>query len=167
MDAIKDIKIPYPTEGVIRSAQLNDNVCPENSVQLAVNMNFDRIGSIVERLGIETYATTLTGEVISLGSLNILGGSKILFAQVRTAIQAWNGSAWSSVRTITGSAKARYGQFLNRTWMVNGHGGDAPKTSNGGAFDTTDVPATFPAADFIEAGFDGRVWLGNAEKDVL
>ena len=32
----KKIKIPYPTEGTIRSAQLDDTVCPENSVQIAV-----------------------------------------------------------------------------------------------------------------------------------
>lgn len=67
---IKNIKVPYPTEGVIRSAQLNDTVCPENSVQLAVNMNFDRVGAMQTRPGVETYATTLTGEIQNFGTLN-------------------------------------------------------------------------------------------------
>ena len=167
MSAIKDVKIPYPTEGVIRSSQLSDTVCPENSVQLAINMHFERIGSMTTRLGIATYATTLGGSVTAFGSLNILGGAKRLFGQVAKDISVWNGSTWTSVRTATVTTKARFSQFLNRTWMVNGNAGDVPKTSNGGAFDTTDVPATFPKADFISAGFDGRVWVADASKDIL
>jgi hypothetical protein len=78
---LKNIKIPYPTEGVIRSAQLNDTVAPENSVQLAVNMNFDRVGALQTRPGVETYATSLTGEIQNFGTLNnsveIVGYSSI------------------------------------------------------------------------------------------
>lgn len=167
MDSIENIKIPYATEGVIRSAQLDDAVCPENSVQLAINMHFDRIGAISTRPGIATFATTLGGSVSSFGTLNILGGNKRLFAQVGSTIYVWNGSAWTSVRTVTGTAKARYSQFLNRVWMVNGNAGSTPATSNGGAFGTTDVPATFPKGDFIEAGYGGRVWVADASKDIL
>jgi hypothetical protein len=165
---LKNVRIPYPTEGVIRSAQLNDTVAPENSVQLAINMNFDRIGALTTRLGVATFATTLSGSAISFGTLNILGGVKRLFAHVGTAIFVWNATNWTSVRgSLTGAGKARFSQFLNRIWMVNGNGGDVPKTSNGGAFDTTDVPATFPKADFIEAGYGGRVWVADAAKDIL
>lgn len=168
MPTLKNIKIPYPTEGVIRSAQLNDTVCPENSVQLAVNMNFDRIGAIITRPGIETFATSLSGSVKSFGTLNILAGVKRLFSHVGSSIYVWNGTTQTSVRgSLTGTGKARFSQFLNRVWMVNGNGGDDPKTSNGGNFDTTDVPATFPKADFIEAGYGGRVWVADASKDIL
>jgi hypothetical protein len=170
-ETIKDFKIPYPTEGVIRSAQLDDNVCPENSVQLAINMNFDRIGTISSRPGVATYATAQAGSIGSFGTLNSQSSStKYLFARIGTTIMALNSTtgAWASVRTgLTGTGKARFSQFLNRTWMVNGNGGDAPKTSNGGTFDTTDVPGTFPKADFIQAGFDGRVWIADAAKDIL
>jgi hypothetical protein len=167
---MEDIRIPYPTEGVIRSAQLSDTVCPENSVQLAINMNFDRIGSITTRPGVATYATTLAGSITSFGTLNSQASStKYLFAQVGTDIRALNSSTgnWASVRTATVTTKARFGQFLNRIWMVNGNAGDVPKTSNGGTFDTTDVPATFPKADFIEAGYGGRVWIADAAKDIV
>ena len=167
MPTIEDIKIPYPTEGVIRSAQLNDTVCPENSVQLAINMNFDRIGSMVTRNGVAEYADDLGGSVTAFGTLNIQGGNKRLFGQVGTDISVWNGATWASVRTTTVTTKARFSQFLNRTWMVNGNAGDAPKTSNGGAFDTTDVPATFPKGDFIQAGYDGRVWVADSANDIL
>jgi len=167
MSIIKDIKIPVPTEGVIRSSQLNDSICPENSVQLAINMNFDRIGSVVTRPGAETFATTLGGKVNAFGTLNILNSTKRLFAQVGGAIYSWNGTSWTSVRTIVSGGKARFSQFLNRIWMVDGSGGDVPMTSDGTAFDTTDVPATFPRGDYIQAGFDGRVWVADAAKDIL
>ena len=170
-ETIKNIKIPSPTEGIIRSAQLNDNICPENSVQLSVNVNFDRIGAMTTRPGVATYASTLDGSVNAFGSLNSQSSAtKYLFAQVDDTIQSLSSATgtWSEVRSgLTGSAKARFSQFLNRTWMVNGNAGDVPKTSAGGAFDTTDVPATFPKADFIQAGFDGRVWVGDASKDIL
>jgi hypothetical protein len=171
MATTENIKIPYATEGVIRTSQLNDTVTPENSVQLAVNLHFDQIGSNSTRPGVSTYATTLAGEVGSFGSLNVHGSAtKYLFARVGTTIQSLNTTTgnWTAVRTsLTGSGKARFSQFLNRTWMVNGNAGDAIKTSNGGTFDTTDVPATFPKADFIEAGYGGRVWIADSSKDIL
>ena len=167
---LKNIKIPYPTEGVIRSAQLNDTICPENSVQLAVNANFDRVGAIVTRPGVATYAPSLTHKIISFGTLNAQADTnKYLFAQENTTIWSLESSTglWTSVRTSVSAYKARFSQFLNRVWMVNGHNGEAPMTSNGGTFDTTDVPATFPKADFIEAGYDGRVWVADSSKDIL
>jgi hypothetical protein len=164
---LKNIKVPYPTEGTIRSAQLNDTVTPENSVQLAMNCNFDRIGAITTRLGMASYATQRAGSITSFGTLSIQGGVKRLFSQVGLDISVWSGINWNSVRTCSTVAKARFSQFLGRVWMVNGSSGDVPKTSNGGAFDTTDVPATFPKADFIQAGFEGRVWVADASKDIL
>jgi len=168
---LKNIKIPNPIEGVIRSAQLDDSICPENSVQIAINMNFDRVGAVQTRPGVETYATTLAGSVNSFGTLNTQSSTtKYLFAHVGSTIQALNSAtgAWAPVRTgLTGTEKARFSQYLNRVWMVNGNAGDVPKTSNGGTFDTTDVPATLPKGDFIQAGYDARVWIADAAKDIL
>ena len=165
---IKNVKIPYPNEGIIRTAQINDTICPENSVQLAVNMNFDSIGSMQTRPGVTSYGANLGGSVKNFGTINTASGTNKLFAQVGTDVSVWNGSGWSSVRTLaSGAYKARFSQFLNRTWMINGNAGDVPKTSNGGTFDTTDVPATFPKGDFIQAGFDGRVWVADASKDII
>lgn len=168
---LKNIKIPYPTEGVIRSAQLNDTVTPENSVQLAVNMNFDRVGAITTRSGVTTLHASATrgGSITSFGTLNTITGSlKKLFSQVGTDISVWTGSAWSSVRTTTVSTKARYSQFLNHLYMVNGT--DALQCSDGGAFAATAgfVPATaMPIGDYIQAGFDGRIWIASKANDAL
>ncbi len=166
---IKNVKIPYPTEGVIRSAQLNDTVCPENSVQLAVNMNFDRVGALTTRDGMATYATSRVGSIMSFGILNVQGGIKRLFSQVGTDISAYTGGVWTSVRTCTVSTKARFSQWLNHLYMVNGT--DALQCSDGGAFAATAgfIPATtMPAGvDFISAGFDGRIWLASQANDSL
>jgi len=167
-EGTKDIKIPYPTEGVIRSAQLNDTICPENSVQLAINCNFDRIGSITTRPGVATYATTLGGSATSFGTLNIQGGIKRLFAQVAKDISAWNGTTWASVRTTTVTTKARFSQWLNHIYMVNGT--DALQCSDGGAFAATAgfIPATvMPVGDFVQAGFDGRIWVASKANDAI
>ncbi len=64
-----DIKIPYPTEGVVRTAQLDDTVAPQNSAQLAVNMNFDRVGAIQTRPGVTSYANSLSEEIKNYGTL--------------------------------------------------------------------------------------------------
>jgi hypothetical protein len=169
-DTIKNIKIPVPTEGVIRSAQLDDTICPENSVQLAVNMNFDRVGAVTTRLGASTFTTARSGSITSFGTLNIQGGIKRLYSQVGTDISVWNGvmSGWVSVRTCTVSTKARYSQWLNKIYMVNGT--DALQCSDGGNFAATAgfVPATtMPVGDYIQAGFDGRIWIASKTNDAL
>jgi len=165
---IPNVKIPYPTEGVIRSAQLNDTVTPENSVQLAINMNFDRVGSMTTRPGVSSLYTSRAGSITSFGTLNIQGGVKKLYSQVGTDISIWTGSIWSSVKTNTVTTKVRYSQFLNHIYAVNGT--DALQASNGGAFSAVAnfVPATtMPAGDYIQAGFDGRIWIASKANDAL
>jgi hypothetical protein len=169
MPTLKNIKIPYPTEGIIRSSQINDTVTPENSVQLAINMNFDRVGAIQTRPGVATYATTLGGSVTSFGTLNVQGGVNRLFAQFGTTIRAWDGANWVTRRTTTVSTKARYSQWLNHIYMVNGT--DALQCSDGVSnFAATAgfVPATtMPVGHFVNAGFDGRIWVANKTADTI
>ncbi len=165
---LKNIKIPYPTEGVIRSAQLNDTVTPENSVQLGLNINFDRVGAWQTRPGVQTLYSTRTGSITSFATLNIQGGVKKLFSQVATDISVWTGSAWSTVRTTSVSTKARFSQWLNRVYMVNGT--DALQVSSGSTFSAEAgfVPATtMPVGDFVQAGFDGRIWIASKTSDAL
>ena len=168
---LKNIQIPYPTEGIIRSAQLNDTVTPENSVQIAVNANFDRIGAITTRPGVDNYQANITrvGSITSLATLNIQGGSNYLYSQVGTDISVWNGATWTTVRTTSVSTKARYDQFLNYVYMCNGASGDAIQVSNGSAFAATAgyIPTNLPKADYISAGFEGRVWLAVKSTDTL
>jgi len=167
-ETIKNFKIPYPTEGVIRSAQLDDNICPENSVQLAINMNFDRVGALATRPGMATYATSRAGSITSFGTLSIQGGIKRLFSQVGVDIAVYATGTWTSVRTCSVTTKARFSQWLNHLYMVNGT--DALQCSDGGNFAATAgfVPATtMPVGNFIQAGFDGRIWIASQPNDAL
>jgi hypothetical protein len=66
---IQNIKIPYPVEGVIRTAQLDDTITPQDSVQLAVNMNFDRVGALQTRPGVTEYADDLPEAIKNYGTL--------------------------------------------------------------------------------------------------
>lgn len=169
---LKNIKIPYPNEGVIRSSQINDTVCPENSVQIAVNMNFDRIGAIQTRPGIATFATQRGGSIKAFGAWNMQStGGHGLFAQVGTDISNWDGINWTSQRTLSTSAyKARFSQFIDYVFMCNGSSGDPIQVSfSGGGFyaPVGIVPANFPKGDYIHAGFEGRVWVANAATDTI
>jgi len=165
----ENIKIPNPTEGVIRTAQLDDSVAPENSVQLAVNLDFDRVGAMKTRLGVESYAASRSGEISSFGTLGIQSTNTYkLFSQVGKDVSVLNAGVWATVRTTTSSNKARFSQWLNHIYMVNGV--DALQASNGGAFSAIAniVPSTpMPVGDFIQAGFDGRIWIGNKANDAL
>jgi len=343
-ESFENVKIPYPTEGVIRTAQIDDTVAPSDSVQLAVNMNFDRVGAVQTRPGLaSTNASDLTGAIKSFGKLGILSTFQYrLLAQAGVLgglVSAWDGTLnWTLVRvlsnsvinlitsysesyqdnyfeaysghvtsygqsfrnpsdihlssckfylrkdgtptgnitasiylatgslgttskptgaalatsnpiditTLTGSfslkeftfplpvllsaltdyvitvnysggssgnelevgydassstftgnvsyfdsgftwtavsgtdlcfyiygqveaisSKARFAQFLNLTWMVNGANGDPVATYDGVTFGTTQVPASFPKGDYIQAGFEGRVWVANKGEDIV
>jgi len=160
------IKVAYPNEGVVRSAQLSDTVAPEDSVQIAVNFTFDRIGSLTSRKGITQFAPAPAGgPIISLGKYaqNASTVRRVL-AQIGNTIYAWNGTTWTSVRTLANTNKARYSQFLNLTYMCNGATGDNIATYDGTTFGTTNV-GSLPKLDFINAGFEGRIWGADAALD--
>jgi hypothetical protein len=82
----------------------------------------------------------------------------------------WDGATWTTRRTgVNPQQKARFTQYLNYIWMVNGNAsfGDPVQTSNGGTFGTDLVPADFPPGDYIQAGFEGRVWVADKLYDVV
>lgn len=171
-ESFKDLKLPYPTEGLIRSTLLNDTVCPEDSVALAVNVNFDRMGAIKTRNGVTSFATAFANPVLSLGSISIQSsGLRQLIAQDQNLIKVWDGATWTTKRTLTSTTnKARYSQFLNLVYQVNGNatvsGSDVVQTYDGSDFGTTNV-SFLPKGDFIQAGFEGRVWVLDRATDRL
>lgn len=340
--SIQNIKIPYATEGIIRSAQLDDTISPKNSVQIAVNMNFDRVGAIQTRRGVQNFggdfpfvASPL--DVLSMASLQIrnqvssiaeysetnqngltslfygvviadgqsfqvprtcilnsckfyikkigtppgnitasiylstgtLGttskptgsvlatslpiiadslttslqlitfnftsteritlsaltnyvivinyndgdasncvsvgidntssysgnwsasgdlvswspisgnslcfyvygffpsGSNYLYTQIGNTYLVYDQNTWTNIGSVGIANKARWSQFLNYIWRVNGTNNTPVMTSNGGSFGTTLVPAGFPSGDYISGGFEGRVWVADAVNDVI
>jgi len=101
---------------------------------------------------------------------NIVGGNS-LYAGHGTDVSNWDGSSWVVRRSgLAEVSKPRFTQYLSYIWMVNGNkslGGNPVQTSRGGAFGTELVPDNFPAGDFIQGGFEGRVWVADSLNDVI
>lgn len=113
-------------------------------------------------LSIEPGYFSLLGDSTSVNYLYVQDGN--------SDISNWNGSSWTVRRSgLQTEGKARFAQYLNYIWMVNGNQsiGDPVATSNGGTFGTDLVPEFFPPGDFIQAGFEGRVWVADKLYDVV
>lgn len=170
----KNIRLPYITEGVVRTAQLNDTVAPENSVQIAVNMNFDRIGSIQTRPGVATFSSKSVlnkSGPVTIGTLQTISISR-LYVQCRDFIYRYNGTGWTGIATLTNYVnKCRYTQYLNVTYICNGYDGDFLGMDDGSTFYNGAGPATYPAnfpkVDYISGGFEGRLWGADKSTDTL
>lgn len=165
MATAKDVQIPNIINGMIRSEIMDDSVAPEDSCELSVNFSFDRVGASTTRLGLTTFATQRGGAIISLGSFsrNSSGVRKLLVQEGNT-IYSWDGASYTSVRTLSNSNKARYSQFLNYVYTVNGHSGDPIQTFDGTSYSATNV-GSLPKGDFVQAGYGGRVWVGDNDTD--
>lgn len=117
----------------------------------------------------------IDGDTIGYGAIFKMQGDVVngrwLYAQVADEVQNWDGASWTVRRSgLAEVSKARFSQFLNYIWMVNGNqylGGDPVATSNGGDFGDDLVPEGFPAGDFIHAGFEGRIWVVDKTTGIL
>jgi len=157
------LKIPNITEGIIRSAAITDVSSELSSVQEAVNVNYDRIGSTTVRPGLTAYSAVLSGSPISLGVWNNNTSEKLL-AQVGNTIYAYSGGVWTSLGTNGGTSRVRYAQFIDYTYMVNGSGNDVVKSYDGTTYGTANT-ASLPKGDYISGGFDSRVWIASSPEN--
>lgn len=161
----KNIQIPFFREGIVRSAELAETVAMNSSVQRAVNWNFDSTGAIQTRPGLSQYVAANGGPIISFGQFaeNATSNRRLL-SQIGTQIYAWDGATNTLVRTVSSSNKARFCQFSNYTYMVNGTiGGDALQSYDGTTFGTTNV-AALPKGDYIET-FENRLVVADVAGD--
>lgn len=155
--------------GIVREAAVDEVLSPPESVELALNLHFDRIGAATLRKGSTLLGTNLAGSAITgMGVYrNNAGSSYAALAMVGTTVKAWNGSSWSSVRTtLTDGSKACFTNFVDYTFMVNGTGNEVCATWAGsGSFGSTNV-ASLPKGDFIE-NFRSRIWIAQSTVDKL
>jgi len=163
-DSFKDVQIPFFKEGLIQDSEVAETVAVNNSVNVSTNWNFDSIGAAQTRPGIQAYLPSPVGEILSLGQFaqNASSVRRLLY-QVANHIYSWNGTTSSSVRTLSNSNKARYCQFANYTYMVNGYNNDPIQTFDGTSFSATNVGA-LPTGDFIET-FESRVVVAQQATD--
>ena len=157
------LKIPNITEGIIRSAAITDVSSELPSVQEAVNVNYDRLGSTTVRPGLTAYSAVLSGSPIGLGVWNTNTSEKLL-AQVGNTIYAYSAGSWTSIGTNTGTSRVRYAQFIDYTYTVNGSSNDVVKSYDGTTYGTANT-ASLQKGDYISAGFDSRVWIASAPQN--
>jgi len=163
----------------------------ENRITLAASTNYVVVinfnggdGANYLTIGLDSSAPTFNGNNSFSGDLStwtavsgndliffvyasFAAGKHRLFVQIDGTYIVWDQSTWTNLGSSGNFVKARWAQFLNYIWRVNGTNNSAVVTSDGGNFGTTLVPAGFPAADFISAGFEGRVWVADAVNDVI
>ena len=169
-EVYNDIKVPYPKEGIIRDAEVSNSIASEESVQLALNLNFDSLGSTTLRKGLTVYGDTPgSGVIVSLSSwAENSSSNRRLLIQSDDEMYSSNAGVSTLVRTMTSDNKARFKQFTNYTYMVNGNaslGGDPVQSFDGTTFGTTNV-ADLQKGDYIEA-YEGRIWIADKAEDKL
>jgi len=118
--------------------------------------------------------TDTTPGPVDAGVFSVFGDTisqRFLYAEQGDGdVLNWDGSNWTTRRSsVNPQQKARFTQYLNYIWMCNGNAsfGDPIQTSNGGNFGTDLVPDDFPPGDYIQAGFEGRVWVADKLYDVV
>ena len=169
-EKIPAFPLAFTKDGIIRNAALDDVLSPENTCQMALNFNFDQIGVYTLRKGITRLGGIVELNKAVLGMTNYrnnAGNNYKLLAKLDTDVYAYDGSSWVSVRnTLTASSKARFTNFVDYVFMVNGNGNQTCATYNGsGSFGSTNV-ASLPAGDFIE-NYRSRIWVGDSASDKL
>lgn len=170
---VGDIKIPYPTEGVIRTAQLDDTISPENSVQLAVNMNFDRVGAVQTRPGVTTYADTILEGIKNYGTLRnsiITPGYEKIY-QFGGTVNIYNNTFQDPTAVKVSNEKVSVfwtgidGDGFCRNVRINEGTGTIEPLGTPLEFDTSD--GAFPEAVYLGQNGSGQdivlvTWQGSA-----
>lgn len=171
---VSNISIPFPIEALIRSESISESVAPITSVQEAINVHFDTVGSIKTRKGytrLTPNSTIPSGDIISMfrefGSeeypnLFIQIGNKIYRRELNNLSSS---SPYTEILEFSVSGgKARFSQFAGGVWTVNGKG--KPQVYDLDS-KTYSEYTQFGADNFsdIDAGFEGRVWAAQTEED--
>lgn len=169
MAVIPNLSLPILQNGVVREQAVDEVLAPENTAQFALNLHFDRIGALQLRKGMTAVGGQIASNTAILGIANYRNNARTVYralAKVGASVYAFNESSWSSVRSgLTASGKARFANFIDLTYMVNGNANEVCSTFNGTTFGTSNV-ASLPKGDFIEQ-YRSRIWVGDSSTDNL
>ena len=156
---MEKLPIPISNLGIVRESAVDESATSPESVELAINLSFDRIGSCQLRNGLTLLGSQIGSSAV-LGMENYrnnTGTTYGLLAKVGTQVYNFNGTTWGSVRNgLSLTSKMRTTNFLDLTYMVDGHSGSAVSTYNGSSFGLTNV-GSLPTSDFIE-NYRSRIW---------
>ena len=128
----KEIKIPILPplvrksleSGLICDYAVGENRRPETSVSEAINCDFQTIGPAKTRAGITQVGSSLGSQILGIHQFIDTvdnGANNQTMAVSGTVLYYLNSGTWTSLRTgLTAGQKARFCDFLNYTFMVNG-----------------------------------------------
>lgn len=100
--------------GVIRPAEVDDALIPENAVTEAMNFHFDRKGAATVRPGLTALGSTVLNARPCVGMHNMMAATAIaVFSDGgSSAIFVWSGSSWGlSLSEGTASVRIRFADF--------------------------------------------------------
>jgi len=149
------------SQGLILEDVVDEFLMPSGAVNWAINGHFDRIGSFSVRNGLTLLGAQIANNFMIKGLHQFLdtgsGTNDRLIAVADTVVYALISGTWTSKRTaLTSNSKARFTNFVDLVFMVNGT--EAMQSWDGGAgnFSTTNVTDA-PIAKYID-NFRTRVW---------
>lgn len=160
-------KIPYPPiqNGMVCEEAVDEILSPPNTAQFIKNLHCDRIGALTLRKGLTLVGSQVSSGNAILGMANYINNARTtlcLLAKTNTSVYSYNGSSWTEARTgLTASSKARFTNFIDKTYMVNGS--QAPQAFNGSTFSSTGT-ASLQTGDYIE-NYRNRVWVAEKSTD--
>ena len=160
------------SEGVIQGVKYN--LCPENSVELMLNMTADdEIGEAVVRRGSIILGTQIAGANPVLGMYDFisdLGTTNVLQAAINGSIYYWNGAIWQVGHAgDNASASVEFETFLDEVVRVNGV--DSPLASADGITwgnSTALATSSMPHGKYVKVYKDQMVTAGvSTSPDTL
>lgn len=108
--------------GLIRPAEVDDNLIPDGAVTQVFNFHFDRKGASTVRPGMTGLGATVLNATPCVGIHNAQGGTAlVVFSNGNTsAIYSFNGTSWSaSLDGGTSSIRVRFVDFGSYTIAIN------------------------------------------------
>src|SRR3989304_6076637 len=107
--------IPPYQNGVVREAAVDEVLSPQDSVEMAINVHFDRMGAISGRKGLTRLGNQLDASIPILGMGTYRNNAGTVYApvaKVGTTVKAFLGGTWSEVRTgLVSASTARFTNF--------------------------------------------------------
>jgi len=169
MSNIKPFLITNFKDGIITEGVISESLMPAGAVAEAINVHFDKMGSVELRKGLTLLGSQISAGNTILGLHQFLdegaGTNNQLLAVVNTVTYYLASGTWTSKRTgLTANKKARFTNFLDSIFMVNG--ADAMNTWDADpatSFTTTNTVSA-PVASFID-NYRSRVWAANTSAN--
>lgn len=158
------------SNGILMDGVVDEYLVPAGAVSYAVNVHFDKIGAVTVRKGMTAIGSQIASSHNISGLFQFLdtgtGTNSQLVAVCNTALYYNASGTWTSKRSgLTADRKARFTNFVDLLFMVNGV--DAMATWDGNAsnsFSTSTQVTSAPATYYID-NFRSRVWAAKTDSN--